>query len=290
MIKSMTGYSKIIENYEDCSIKIEIKSLNSKFLDAKIKLPKLFNHLEIKILSMLREKLVRGKVDVYVDITYNKTPKIPKINNLMVNEIVTILNDLKNRHGINDDIKIEHLLKFDDVLFFEENEELEETISNYILKTFMLSISKLDQMRIFEGDMLKNDLLEKLDKLKQLVKSIDLKKDAVLIENYEKIKTKIQSLMTNTIDHERLYQEAAINAEKMDIEEEVTRLKSHITHFLNIIEHEFPVGKKLDFMCQELFRELNTIGSKTGNTEVIEAVVEGKNIVDKLREQVQNIV
>jgi uncharacterized protein (TIGR00255 family) len=290
MIKSMTGYSKVTENYELCSIKVEIKSLNSKYIDSKIRLPKLFNHLELKILNLIRERLNRGKIDLNVDILYNKTPKVPRINNDMLREIINMFNEIKSIHKIDDSIKFEHILKFDDVLNFYENDQLEEEISEYIIQSVENAIKKLDEMRAFEGDLLEKDLIEKLELLNNIILSIEEKKDAVFIEIFNKIKNRIELLLKDDPQKDRIYQEAAIYAEKSDIEEEVTRIKSHLLHFKKIVEIEFPVGKKLDFMCQELYREFNTIGSKTGNTDIINLVVEGKNIVDKLREQVQNIV
>jgi len=290
MIKSMTGYSKVTENYELCSIKVEIKSLNSKYIDSKIRLPKLFNHLELKILNLIRERLNRGKIDLNVDILYNKTPKVPRINNDMLREIINMFNEIKSIHKIDDSIKFEHILKFDDVLNFYENDQLEEEISEYIIQSVENAIKKLDEMRAFEGDLLEKDLIEKLELLNNIILSIEEKKDAVFIEIFNKIKNRIELLLKDDPQKDRIYQEAAIYAEKSDIEEEVTRIKSHLLHFKKIVEIEFPIGKKLDFMCQELYREFNTIGSKTGNTDIINLVVEGKNIVDKLREQVQNIV
>jgi len=290
MIKSMTGYSKVTENYELCSIKVEIKSLNSKYIDSKIRLPKLFNHLELKILNLIRERLNRGKIDLNVDILYNKTPKVPRINNDMLREIINMFNEIKSIHKIDDSIKFEHILKFDDLLNFYENDQLEEEISEYIIQSVENAIKKLDEMRAFEGDLLEKDLIEKLELLNNIILSIEEKKDAVFIEIFNKIKNRIELLLKDDPQKDRIYQEAAIYAEKSDIEEEVTRIKSHLLHFKKIVEIEFPVGKKLDFMCQELYREFNTIGSKTGNTDIINLVVEGKNIVDKLREQVQNIV
>jgi len=290
MIKSMTGYSKVTENYELCSIKVEIKSLNSKYIDSKIRLPKLFNHLELKILNLIRERLNRGKIDLNVDILYNKTPKVPRINNDMLREIINMFNEIKSIHKIDDSIKFEHILKFDDLLNFYENDQLEEEISEYIIQSVENAIKKLDEMRAFEGDLLEKDLIEKLELLNNIILSIEEKKDAVFIEIFNKIKNRIELLLKDDPQKDRIYQEAAIYAEKSDIEEEVTRIKSHLLHFKKIVEIEFPVGKKLDFMCQELYREFNTIGSKTGNTDIINLVVEGKNIVDKLREQVQNII
>ncbi|MGB9731505.1 MULTISPECIES: YicC/YloC family endoribonuclease [Calditerrivibrio] len=290
MIKSMTGYAKVVENFDPCMIKVEIKTLNSKYMDSKIKLPKLFNHLEIKIINLLKDKLDRGKIDLNVDIIYNKTPKIPRINNELLAEIIKMLHSIRSVHNIEDSIKLEHLLHFNDVLNFYEDDELEEEISKYILSSVEQAINKLDEMRSFEGEMLKKDILQKLDTLNYIIYTIEEKKDHILEDLFEKIKNKIELLLKDEPDKNRVYQEAAMYAERGDIEEEVTRIKSHILHFKKIIENEYPIGKKLDFMCQELYREFNTIGSKSSSTEIINMVVEGKNIVDKLREQVQNIV
>jgi len=145
-------------------------------------------------------------------------------------------------------------------------------------------------MREFEGKQLSTDILFKLDKLSQINSRISLLKVKAVDELFERIKSRVVQLLNGDADKVRIYQEAALLAEKSDITEEVTRVDAHILHFRKIIKDEYPLGKKLDFLCQELYREFNTIGSKTGNTEIINLVIEGKNIVDQIREQVQNIV
>lgn len=290
MIKSMTGYSKVSEHYEGFSLKAEIKSLNSKYADVRIKLPKWFSYLEIQILNILKEKLDRGKIDLNIEIYYNKSPKIPKVNNDILSEIVNLLKGIKVEHHIHDEIKIEHLLHFENVLSFEDDEMFSKVIEEKIIGITNKAILELNKMRSFEGERLALNLDGKLNILKSIIIEIEKLKDNTTTELFERIKKRMEELFNGNFEKDRLYQEAAILAEKFDIDEEVTRIKSHIEHFYNIMNTEDVVGKKLDFLCQEFYREFNTIGSKTTNSEIIKYVIEGKNIVEQIREQVQNIV
>ncbi|MCA1927607.1 MAG: YicC family protein [Calditerrivibrio sp.] len=290
MIKSMTGYAKKVEHFDDFSVKVEAKTLNSKYIDTKVKLPRWFNHLEIQILNLVKDKLDRGKVDLFVDVTYNKIPKIPKVNNSVLSEVINLLKAIKVEHGIHDEIKLENIFQFDNVLHFDEDEDFSKEIESKILETISKCLEDLDNMRIYEGSSLEKYIYSRLDDLENIIGQIDSIKDKAINDIYEKIKKRIGTLFGSEMDLNRLYQEAALLAERADIEEEVTRVRSHIVHFRNIMKNEFPVGKKLDFMCQELYREFNTIGSKSGDTFVINLVVDGKNIVDKIREQVQNLI
>ncbi|MEF3254511.1 MAG: YicC family protein [Deferribacterales bacterium] len=290
MIKSMTGYSKVSEHYEGFSLKAEIKSLNSKYADVRIKLPKWFSYLEIKILNFLKEKLDRGKIDLNIEIYYNKSPKIPKVNNDILSEIVNLLKGIKVEHHIHDEIKIEHLLHFENVLSFEDDEMFSKVIEEKIIGITNKVILELNKMRSFEGERLALNLDGKLNILKSIIIEIEKLKDNTTTELFERIKKRMEELFNGNFEKDRLYQEAAILAEKFDIDEEVTRIRSHIEHFYNIMNTEDVVGKKLDFLCQEFYREFNTIGSKTTNSKITKYVIEGKNIVEQIREQVQNIV
>lgn len=290
MIKSMTGYAKKVEHFDDFSVKVEIKTLNSKYIDAKIKLPRWFSYLEIQVLNILKDRLDRGKVELFVDVIYSKIPKIPKVNNSVLSEVINLLKAIKAEHGIQDDIKLENIFQFENVLHFDEDEDFSKEIESKIVETISNCLDDLDSMRIYEGSSLERYIYSRLDDLENIIETIDGVKDKAINDIYEKIKKRINILVGNEMDLNRLYQEAALLAERADIEEEVTRVRSHILHFRNIMKNEFPVGKKLDFMCQELYREFNTIGSKSGDTFVINLVVDGKNIVDKIREQVQNLI
>jgi uncharacterized protein (TIGR00255 family) len=286
----MTGYAKVSEHTGEAFIKVEAKSLNSKYIDTKMKLPRWFGHLEVQILNIVKEKLDRGKIDINVEVVFDKFFKIPKINHGVLSEIINLLKSIKVEHHISDDIRLEHILQFDNVLRFDEDEMLSNTIDNQTINVVKKCVDELDKMRAFEGKQLLNDILLKLDMLVQVNSRISLLKIKAVDELFERIKSRVVQLLNGETDKGRIYQEAAILAEKSDITEEVTRIDSHILHFKKIINDEYPLGKKLDFLCQELYSEFNTIGSKTGNTEIINLVIEGKNIVDQIREQVQNIV
>jgi uncharacterized protein (TIGR00255 family) len=289
MIISMTGYSNVTENFDDFDIVVSLKSVNSKYIDIKVRLPKFLYEKEIEIVNILKDKLSRGKVDAFIDITLKKPTKKAKINIEYFNMYMDVLKDIQIKSGILDEIRIDHILRFDDVIQYTDNKNIEESVDEKILAVILKAVELLKQMRSEEGENLKKVITDALVKIEKLNEEIKKYKELVYEYNFEKYKKRLKELL-NEVNEERVVVEAGIISERLDISEEVDRIDSHIKQFYRVMENEFPCGKKLDFLCQELNREFNTIGSKSQQIEVINCVIAAKTEVDKIREQVQNII
>lgn len=290
MIKSMTGFGKISNSYPDFDVLVEIKSVNSKYFDPSFRLPKQASALDITLRNPLQEKLVRGKIDVRIELIMKSAVKVPKINNELLLCYKGVLERICAESGIDDKIKLDHYLKLPDIIEFQTDAEAEKELEEKTAETVMECAEKLDAMRAAEGAALEADLRKRLNRLAKLVKLI--KNSRVDLFSYwtDKFKKRMQEMGVSDNYEERIVQEASIYGEKADITEELTRLGCHIEQFGRILTEEYPVGKKLDFLSQELHREFNTIASKSSRSDIINAVIEGKAETDRIREQVQNLV
>jgi len=284
----MTGYGKIITGNELCDLKIEMKSVNSRYFDSNVRMPRLFNFIEITLKNTVKDILVRGKVDINIDLRLKKQQFRPVLREEAVSSYLSIFADLKNKFGIDGDVKLEHVLNFGDILENEETDDLGQELGDFVLAAVKECAESLDSMREKEGETLAEDMLERLETIRQITKEIDKNREGVFEHWKERFLKKIKDFGVE--DDERFVQEAAVMAEKADIQEEITRIDSHVDQFVKILKNEPAGGKKLDFMCQELNREFNTIGSKSGKTVIINSVVEAKSEIEKIREQVQNLV
>lgn len=290
MLKSMTGYGKSIKKFENFDITVEIKSVNSKYFDIFFKIPKQISSFEILLRSLLQEKLIRGKVDVKIEFLSKSSIKIPKVNEKLLRDYKILLEQICTITNIENNIHLDHYMKLPDIIEFSANEELENELYTNIKETIFDCIEKIDHMRLNEGNSLEKDIIERLNNIDNLVNNIKNISSDLFDYWKNKFIKRIEDFEIKEINEERIIQEASIYAEKADITEEITRLKCHIDHFKNIMANEYPVGKKLDFLCQELNREFNTISSKSFKNEIINNVIEGKTEIDRIREQIQNIV
>ncbi|MCD8552917.1 YicC/YloC family endoribonuclease [Seleniivibrio sp.] len=286
--KSMTGYGKIMTGNELCDIKVEMKSVNSRYFDCNVRMPRLFNFMEITLKNVLKDVLVRGKVDVNIDLKLKKQQYKPVLRQDAVESYMNILTELKDRFGVHGKISLEHILNFNDILETEETDDLGQRLSDFVIGCIKTCAAEMDGMRLLEGRNLAEDIKARLDILTAIAADIDINREGV----YEYWREKFEKRMADFgVDAEdKIVQEAAVMAEKADISEEITRIASHVEQFRTIIDTEKESGKKLDFMCQELNREFNTIGSKSGKTAIINNVVQAKSEIEKIREQVQNLV
>ena len=289
MIISMTGYSSTSKSFDDFDICVSLKSVNSKFIDIKVRLPRFLYEKEHEILNILKDELVRGKVDAYIDVNLKKPMKKAKINMEYFNMYMDVLREIQIKSEILDDIRLDHILTFTDVIQYTDDKNIEESIDKKIFLIISEAADLLKNMRKEEGENLKKAITDVLVKIEKFNKEIKNVKDKVYEYNLEKYKKKLKDL-ANEVSEERIVVEAGIIAERLDISEEVDRIESHIKQFYSVMENEFPCGKKLDFLCQELNREFNTIGSKSQQIEVISCAVNAKTEIDKIREQVQNII
>lgn len=289
-MKSMTGFGRA--NYENDGrmYNIEIKSVNHRYCDISVKLPRSISYLEEKIKKEIALNISRGKVDILITFENNSSKgRNIKINKELAKIYIQELRELANENNINDNIPVTEISKFPEVLIIQnvEDEEiiwkevntcLEEAINNFII------------MRKQEGSKIKEDLKTRLSAIKQKVSKISEYSTRLVEEYVVKLEARIKEILkTDIVDKERLNQEIVIYADKCSVEEELTRLESHISQFSNMMEENIPVGKKIDFLIQEMNREINTIGSKSGSLEITNLVIETKTELEDIREQIQNI-
>lgn len=290
MIKSMTGFGKYSISNEKYDIFIEMKSINSKYFDVNFRLPKTVSTLEISARSPLQEILLRGKIDIRIEINIHTVTKHPHVNLEVVNEYKKIFTDIANTANIEDKPKLDHYLRMPDILDYTTDNAIEEELEKTTLGALIECAKQVDQMRVTEGQALENDIKNRINNLYNQVCLIENSKNDVFELWKNKFIKRMEEMGVGSQYEERIIQEASIMGEKADITEEITRLKSHFEQFNNILDNEYPVGKKLDFLSQEIHRELNTIASKSSKQVIITTIVEAKAEIDRIREQVQNIV
>ena len=292
-MKSMTGFgrSKIEENSREYIV--EIKSVNHKYSDISIKMPRTLSSYEEKIKKIISEKVSRGKIDVFI--TYNNYSEEGKniiINKELAKNYVAQLTELAEETGIVNRISPTEVMKLPDVMQLKIEDDESEVIWQELEKCVMQAVNNFTQMREVEGEKIKQDLHARIDKVEASVETIFGNSTGLIEEYVVKLEKRVKELLKNDeVDKSRLAQEVVIYADKCSIEEEITRLKSHIFQFENLISNnqDGAIGKKLDFIIQEMNRETNTIGSKANNLEITNGVIDIKTEIEDIREQVQNI-
>lgn len=292
MLKSMTGFGRG-ENQDGIhNFNVEIKTVNHRYNDIVVRMPKHLNYLEENIKSLIKEKISRGRVEVYVGLEYIDESNLNIVVDMPLaraykSELDRIINEL----NIRDEVKLSHMLALPEIIK-KERKEIEEDIVWECLKISLeTALDNLIDMRIKEGLMLKKDMESKISKIGENLIEIENRSPLVVIEYKEKLKARIDELLDGDldIDEDRLNSEIAFFADKADINEEIVRLKSHSNQFLNSLNENEPVGRKLDFILQEMNREINTIGSKSEDLIISNCVVNIKSELEKIREQVQNV-
>ena len=291
MIKSMTGYGRHREMIDGRDILCEVKSVNSRYLDTNIKIGRLYSALEDKIKQYASGRVSRGKLDIYVSIDNIQGDD----NGLSVNEkflesYVSILRDIKSRYSLGGEVTIQTVAGRNEVFVQTRPEEDTEAAGLALLTVMEKAFDSFTAMREAEGAKLEEDLLNHIAVLEGIRKNIVARAPESIRENNEKMKLRIQELLNGAnYDESRLLTECAIFADKADISEELARLDSHFIQFRKILKENVPVGRKLDFLVQEMNREVNTIGSKCNDSEIAKQVIEAKSYIEKIREQIQNI-
>ena len=291
MIKSMTGYGKSILEINARKYQVEIKSLNHRYLDISIRMPKQLSYLEETIKQQISSKISRGKIDVFISWENNSIEgRNIKINTELAKAYIEELRKLAKEENLSDNIEVNDIAKYPDVLIVQENQE-DETIKNEIIEVVNKAVNNLVEMKQNEGIKIAEDLQKRLDYIQEEVNKVKEFSTGLINEYIVKLEERIKELLPNNqeIDKNRLMQEIVIYADKCSIEEEVTRLNSHIGQFKEFLKSDETVGKKLDFIIQEMNRETNTIGSKSNNLNITNGVIDMKTEIENLREQVQNI-
>ncbi len=287
----MTGYGKGQTAHNGRQVTIEVKAVNHRFLDLNLKLPKGFLFLDDLIRKTLSKVISRGHLDVYVTYDNQSEDKGSYICNNQLGKDFYFLGELLSREiGIENDLTISSIMKAPDVLERVMPEENEEELKNLVVLSLASALTSLEEMRIAEGDEIKKDLALKLDILKKMRDEIESFSHKVTVDYKEKLTARISEyLAMPELDEQRIATEVALFADRSAIDEELTRLKSHFKQFDDLLVSEDPVGRKLDFLLQEINRETNTIGSKANFIEITNLVLKMKNEIEKIREQVQNI-
>ncbi len=290
-LKSMTGFGTAQTTYNNNEIVCEIRSLNSRFLEMNIKLPRMMADLENSIKEIIRGKVDRGKIGYSLSFSSSSGElQSLKIDPQTVQTYFGLLSQIKEIAGLDTPIELQHLLSFKDLISFEEDNSIDETLLATLKELTAESLDKLNEMRSQEGDNLEQDILHRLDMVEKLTTEVsELGKDNPRKE-FDKLYQRLMSLMDEEkIDRTRLEQELALISDKVDITEETVRMKSHLNLFRENLKKGSPVGKKLNFILQEMHREANTMANKTTLVPVAHRVVTIKEEIEKLREQIQNI-
>ncbi|MBC7088255.1 MAG: YicC family protein [Tissierellales bacterium] len=291
MVRSMTGYGKYI--YENSTLKIqcEIKSVNHRYLDINVKIPRYILKYEETIKRIAKQNIVRGKVDIYFSFDFLSDSLIKIVPDLNIaKSYLNAFNSIKETINIPGELYISDFIKLPDIISRQEQDIDDNILSNGINLVLKGALEDFNNMRINEGNQLKKDLLDKIGNIENIISSIESISYTLVDEYKLKLEQRISSILENIpVDEDRLAMEIVIFADRSGIDEEITRLKSHIIQFKQILENEDIIGRKLDFLIQEINRECNTIGSKSTNLTITNQVVELKTELEKIREQVQNI-
>ncbi|WP_064093763.1 YicC/YloC family endoribonuclease [Rossellomorea aquimaris] len=290
MVVSMTGFGRSKVESEQHTITVEMKSVNHRFSECYIRMPRQLMKLEDKIKKQVSEFVKRGKVDIFISITgEGLVHRNLHIDWKLIQDYYQLVNKVKETYSLQDDITLSDLLNKEEFVTVEETEEENKELDFIVLKAVEQAAFDLRQMRMKEGELLKKDFFTHLHHFEKKITELTLHAPEVVNQYREKLKKKIIEFQDASFDETRLLTEVAIFADKSDITEELTRLESHIHYFYSTLSIEDPMGRKLDFMIQEMNREVNTIGSKANDSIIATIVVELKSTLEKLREQVQNV-
>ena len=291
MIKSMTGFGRCEITENDRKFTVEMKSVNHRYLDVNIKMPKKLNFFESAIRGELKNYISRGKVDVFItyeDFTENNTTI--RYNKEVATEYLKYLREMAQEFDLDDDIRVSTLSRYPEVFTMEEQTMDEEELWKGLQKAIKGAAENFVQTRITEGENLRNDLIQKLDNMLSLVDFITERSPQIIKEYREKLMTKIQDILGSVqVDENRLLTEVTIFADKVCVDEELVRLRSHIETTKKTLLEGGSIGRKLDFIAQEMNREANTTLSKSNDLEISNCAIELKTEIEKVREQIQNI-
>ena len=292
MVKSMTSFGRSSsEEGQKRIFTVEMKSVNNRYLDINIRMPKALISLEEEVRKMISSSLSRGKVDVFINLkNYSQNEGTPKVDLKLAEDYLNCLKQIEENFGVKNDVSVMQLARFPEVITMVQEEEKIEEIFEELKPLISKSIEMMISMRITEGEKLKDDILDKITIIESLVKEIEKVADTVPKAYKIKLEERLSELLSGAdVDQNRLATEVCIFADKATVDEEITRLGSHISQIRKTLSLDEPIGRKLDFIIQEMNRETNTIGSKSSDIHMTNLVIDIKNILEKIREQVQNI-
>ena len=291
MIKSMTGYGRGQATVEGMDITVEIKSVNHRYYEYTSRLPRTYGFLDDKLKSYLQGSISRGKVDVYVSIDIVDAPGSEvAVNYALAEGYLRGLRALAERYGLRDDITVANLARYPDILTVRKAAEDEEKIWEAVRRVADMALERFLQMREREGARMREDVLNRRRTILEAVAVVEERSPQTVKEHMDKVEARMRELLDSaTVDEQRLLTEAALFADKIAVAEETVRLRSHLDQLEHMLDSGEPVGRKLDFLVQEINREANTIGSKSQDVQLARVVVDIKAEIEKIREQIQNI-
>ncbi len=291
MIRSMTGYGRANQMIDGMNVTVEIKSVNHRYLEFSARCPRIFGFLEEKLKSYVQSRVSRGKVECYVQIeNLEDDSVVVEINRSLAQGYADAIGALAQQHGLDGELRAFELARFPDVLLVRKEEADEEKIWNAVRQTAAQAVDRFIEMRTVEGEKLRDDIASRADAILEHVAVIETRSPQTVREHNEKLVARMRELLGDTsIEESRLLTEAAIYADKIAVAEETVRLRSHIAQLRTFLEATEAIGRKMDFLVQEMNREANTIGSKAQDVEIARHVLDIKSEVEKIREQVQNI-
>ena len=291
MIKSMTGFGRCEVQKDARKFNVELKGVNHRYLDVNIRMPKKLNFFETPIRTLLKSYATRGKVDIFITYEDSSQNQVAvKYNEALAAEYLKYLNRMAEEFGLENDVRVSTLSRYPEIFTMEEQAEDEEELWNGLREALEGAFAQFVETRTTEGENLKKDILEKLGILEELVGYIEERSPQIVREYREKLEEKTKELLADAqIEDSRIAAEVILFADKICTDEEVVRLKSHISHMRNTLEEKEGIGRKLDFIAQEMNREANTILSKANDIEVSDCAISLKTEIEKIREQIQNI-
>ena len=291
MVKSMTGYGRAENTFNGCTITVELRSVNNRYLDCNVRIPRLYLFAEDAMKSRVQNTISRGKVDVFVTLDSTGADKVQvSVNRPVADGYYAALKQLSEDYGLSGEISVTLLSRFPEVLLAEKAEEDVERLAQDICSVLDKALVDFDQMRTREGERLREDILSRAAVIEDKVGLVERRSPQTVTEYRAKLEARMSEVLSNTqLDPARILTEAAIFADKVAVDEETVRLRSHIGQLREMLSKGGATGRKLDFLIQEFNREANTIGSKCSDIEISAQVVDIKAEIEKIREQVQNI-
>jgi uncharacterized protein (TIGR00255 family) len=290
MLKSMTGYGRVELIERALQITAEIKSLNARYLDINCRLPKAVQFKELEIRDIVKQFLVRGSVTVSLNLVYENVKDKLVFNEKSAAACLGEIKKLNLKLKLKGEVTLDHLLKYSDFFFEKEESSLSENEWKSVRKAIIDALRSLDKMRQNEGHSILKDLQNRIKKLSDIVDKVESVANGRVAAEKERIRERIAQLFENDeIDEQRLQMEIVLMANKLDVAEEITRLRSHIKFFYELMKAKEPVGNKMTFLLQEMNREINTIGSKSDDADISQSVVSAKEEIERIREQAANI-
>lgn len=291
MVRSMTGYGRASAEIDSMIVNVELKSVNHRYFELSSRIPRVYGFLDEKVKSYLKSVITRGKIECYIQIeALQSDDVVVKVNHSLACGYIEALKELANRYDIKNDISASTIARYNDVLAIHKEQADEDKIWSAVKVVLQEAVNSFVKMRETEGEKLKDDILSRANTILNQVEFVEQKSPETVKEYKEKLKFRIQELLGDAkVDEQRLLTEAAIFADKVAVDEETVRLRSHIEQLDAMFNDTQAVGRKMDFLVQEINREANTIGSKAQDVEISKRVLNIKAEVEKIREQVQNI-